>query len=201
MADVLKNLPASRMLPAGRYGASTGAAGVVTHALARTSATLIAGRGQTAAVVQAARTVFGLELCDLPRRAASGAMEFVGIGPGRWLVLDDGDGDALVEKLQSAFPGASVVDQSGGLMIFDVGGAKLAATLPKILSIDSDAASFPVGAAATTTASHINLTLWRTGTESWRFAVGRSYAPAFLRMLAVAAAEFGLDYGLGILIK
>jgi sarcosine oxidase subunit gamma len=197
VADVLKNLPASRMLPKGRYGAATGAAGVVAHEVTRASATLIAGRGQAAGVVQAASTAFRAELCDLPRRVEAGAMEFIGIGPGRWLVLDDGDGDALVEKLQSAFPCASVVDQSGGLMIFDVGGAKLAATLPKFLSIDIDAAAFPVGAAATTTAAHINLTIWRTGEENWRCAVGRSYAPAFLRMLAVAAAEFGLAYGMG----
>jgi sarcosine oxidase subunit gamma len=196
VADVLKNLPASRMLPKGRYGASTGAAGVVAHEVARASATLIAGRGQTSVVVQTARTVFGLELCDLPRRAASGAMEFVGIGPGRWLVLDDGDGDALVQKLQSAFPRASVVDQSGGLAVFDAAGTKIDATLPKFLAIDIDAAAFPVGAAATTTAGHINLTIWRTGSENWRCAVGRSYAPAFLRMLAAAAAEFGLAYAL-----
>ena len=197
MADVLKNLPASRMLASGRYGASTGAAGVVAHEIMRASATLIAGRGQTAAVVQAASTAFGVELCDLPRRVESGAMEFIGVGPGRWLVFDDGDGDALADKLQSALPRASVVDQSGGLAVFDVGGTKLAATLPKILSIDIDAAAFPVGAAATTTAAHINLTIWRTGAENWRCAVGRSYAPAFMRMLAVAAAEFGLAYGLG----
>lgn len=196
MADVLKNLPASRMLPGGRYGASTGAAGVVAHEIKRASATLIAGRGQTAAVVQAARTACGVELCDLPRRAVSGAMEFIGVGPGRWLVLDDGDGDALVAKLQSAFALlASVVDQSGGLAIFDVAGEKRAATLPKFLSIDIDDTAFPLGAAATTTAAHINLTIWRSGTENWRCAVGRSYAPAFLRMLAVAAAEFGLAYG------
>ncbi len=196
MADILRNLPASRMLPKGRYGAATGAAGVVADEAARASATLIAGRGQTPAVLQAARTTFGAELCDLPRRAVSGAMEFVGVGPGRWLVVDDGDGDALVERLQAAFPRASVVDQSGGLVIFDAGGAKLGAMLPKILAIDIDAAAFPVGAAATTTAGHINLTIWRTGAENCRCAVGRSYAPAFLRMLAVAAAEFGLSYGL-----
>jgi sarcosine oxidase subunit gamma len=196
VADVLKNLPASRILPKGRYGSSTGAAGVVAHEVARASATLIAGRGQTAAVVQAAKSAFGLELCDLPRRAVSGAMEFIGVGPGRWLVLDDGDGDALVQKLQSAFPRAAVVDQSGGLVIFDAGGAKLGATLPKFLAIDIDVAAFPVGAVATTTAGHINLTIWRTGSENWRCAVGRSYAPAFLRMLAVAAAEFGLAYAL-----
>jgi sarcosine oxidase subunit gamma len=185
------------MLPKGRYGASTRAAGVVAHEIARASATLIAGRGQTATVVEAAKSAFGLELCDLPRCAASGAMEFIGIGPGRWLVLDDGDGDALVEKLQSAFPRASVVDQSGGLAVFETAGTKIDATLPKFLAIDIDAATFPVGAVATTTAGHINLTIWRTGSENWRCAVGRSYAPAFLRMLAVAAAEFGLAYGLG----
>jgi sarcosine oxidase subunit gamma len=184
------------MLPRGRYGASYGAAGVLAHGITRASATLIAGRGQTAAVVQAAKTAFGVELCDLPRSAVSGAMEFIGVGPGRWLVLDDGDGDALVAKLQSAIaPLASVVDQSGGLAIFDAAGEKLAATLPKFLSIDIDDAAFPVGAAATIAAAHINLTIWRTGAENWRFAVGRSYAPAFLRMLAVAAAEFGLVYG------
>jgi methylglutamate dehydrogenase subunit D len=196
VADVLKNLPASRMPPKGRYGALTGAAGVVAHEIMRASATLIAGRGQTSAVVQAAKAVFGAELCDWPRSVQSGAMEFIGVGPGRWLVLDDGDGDALVRKLQLAFPRASVVDQSGGLAVFDAAGAKIDATLPKFLSIDIDAAAFPVCAAATTTAGHINLTIWRTGLQSWRFAVGRSYAPAFLRMLVVAAAEFGLDYGL-----
>ncbi len=91
------------MLPKGRYGASTGAAGVVADEVARASATLIAGRGQTAAVVRAAKSGFGLELCDLPRCAVSGAMEFIGVGPGRWLVLDDGDGDDAGRKTSIGF--------------------------------------------------------------------------------------------------
>ena len=119
MADVLKNLPASRMLPEGRYGASTGAAGVVADEITLASTTLIAGRGQTAAVVQAAKTAFGVELCDLPRRAVSGAMEFIGVGPGRWLVLDDGDGDALAGKtairLRAAGVGGRSIGRAGDL--------------------------------------------------------------------------------------
>jgi sarcosine oxidase subunit gamma len=192
VADVLNSLPVSRRLPAGHYGAL--ASGVSASEIFRAAATLIAGRGQGGLVVETARSALSVELVDGPRCAFSEGAEFIGIGPGRWLVTSEGDGEALTQRLDAAFaPQASVVDQSGGLVVFEASGARLAETLPKFVAIDLDESIFPVGAAATTTAAHINLTLWRVGPEIWRFAVGRSYAAAFLRLLAVSAAEFGFE--------
>jgi sarcosine oxidase subunit gamma len=194
VVDVLETVPISRRLPPGRHGAQTAVPGVTAGEIFRAAATLVAGRGQASIVMQAAKAAFGLELCDGPRCVASGSTEFIGAGPGRWLVLAEGESEALTQRLETAAaPQASVVDQSGGLVLFEASGEKIADALPKFLSIDIDASVFPVGAAATTTAAHVNLTVWLARPGCWRFAVGRSSAAAFLRILAVAAAEFGFE--------
>ena len=68
------------------------------------------------------------------------------------------------------------------------------AILAKLAPLDLNPDVFPVGAAATTTAAHVNMTLWRCEGGVWRFAVGRSFLAAFLRLFSCAAAEFGLDW-------
>ena len=193
MADVLNTLPVSRRLPAGHYGAATSAPGVVAVEILRAAAMLVAGRGQGGSVAATATAALGVPMVDGPCCAHADGFEFIGIGPGRWLVIAEGDGEALTQRLEASFAPASVVDQSGGLVIFEASGACLDKTLPKFVAVDLDDAIFPIGAAATTTAAHINLTLWRVGAESWRIAIGRSYAAAFLRLLAVSAAEFGFE--------
>jgi len=194
VADVLDSLPVSRRPPAGRYGAKDAIPGVVVVEIFRAAATLVAGRGGAAAVGAVAKAALGLELCDAPRCVAVGSTEYIGIGPGRWLVLSEGESEALTQSLEAAFaPQASIVDQSGALVLFEASGGKIAETLPKFIAIDIDPSVFPIGAAATTTAAHVNLTLWLAGPDRWRFAVGRSYVPAFLRILAFAAAESGLE--------
>jgi sarcosine oxidase subunit gamma len=196
VADVLDFLPVSRRLPPGRYGAKDAIPGVLVAELACAAATLVAGRGRGSFTSLNAEAFFGVPLSDEPRCvvAAAAAVEFIGVGPGRWLVLGEGESEALIQKLEAAFaPQASIVDQSGGLVLFEASGGKIAETLPKFIAIDIDPSVFPIGAAATTIAAHVNLTLWRAGPDCWRFAVGRSYAAAFLRILGVAAAEFGLE--------
>ncbi|MGO4872677.1 MAG: sarcosine oxidase subunit gamma family protein [Roseiarcus sp.] len=197
MTDVLASLPPSRRLAAGRYGAPGSSAGVLVREIARAAAVVVAGRGRSDAAARSASAAFGMEILDRPHRSASDALEFIGIGPGRWLALDAGDGDALVERLEAALsPIASVVDQSGGLEVFEATGAKIAHVLPKLVSIDVDPSVFPAGSAATTTAAgFINLTLWRVEADRWRFAVGRSFVCAFLRALASESAEYGLELG------
>ena len=200
MADVLHSLPVSRRLPAGRYGATNAIPGVVVAELARAAATVVAGRAQGSSTGLNAEAAFGVRLADNPRCVVAGgaAVEFIGIGPGRWLVLGEGESEALTQRLEAAFaPQASIIDQSGGLVIFEASGEKIAETLPKFIQIDIDHSVFPIGAAATTTAAHVNLTLWLVGPDRWRFAIGRSYAAAFLRILAVAAAEFGFELSCG----
>ena len=68
------------------------------------------------------------------------------------------------------------------------------ALLAKLAPIDLHPDVFPVGAAATTAAAHVNLTFWRCEGGAWRFVVGRSALAAFLRLFSCAAAEFGLDW-------
>jgi sarcosine oxidase subunit gamma len=162
----------------------------------RAAAILVAGRGQGSVVSLNAEAFFGVPLADGPRCgvATSDSVEFIGVGPGRWLVLGEGESERLIQRLEAAFaPLASIVDQSGGLVLFEASGGKIAETLPKFIAIDIDPSAFQDGAAATTTAAHVNMTLWRVGPDRWRFAVGRSYVAAFLRILVFAAAEFGLE--------
>jgi methylglutamate dehydrogenase subunit D len=195
VVDVLATFPPHRELVPGRYGASGATAGVKIRTLDCAVATLISGRGQIAALSASALEAFATELPSGPRWIAGRGVEFIGIGPGRWLVLAAGDSDALVDRLETVFaPNASVVDQSGGLVMYEATGAKIREVLPKLLAIDVDPTVFQPGSAATTSIAHIGVTVWldATGTR-WHFGVGRSFDAAFVRAVARAAAEYGLD--------
>ena len=195
MADPLASHPVTRRLPLGRHGAAT-AAPLVIREMPLAAATVIAGRGQAATIVAKATAAFGSAPVDGSVTVTAGDLDFVGIGPGRWLVLAPGDGEALVARLEGALaPEASIVDQSGGQVVFAVDGAASAEMLTKLLTIDLDAQVFPVGSAATTIAAHVGVTLWRTGADSWTFVVGRSYAVACERALVASAAEYGVTLG------
>jgi sarcosine oxidase subunit gamma len=194
VAEFLASLPLGKILPAGLYGAS--GAGVILRTIAAQACVLVAGR-DSAAVIAKARSAFAIELCDAPRLSAGGGIEFIGLGPGRWLVLSaQGDfaGD-LATRLEAACePEGSIFDQSGGLVILEAEGKDIGAVLAKLVAIDLHPSVFAVGAAATTTAAHVNLTLWLYEEGRWRFALGRSYLAAFLRAFSCSAAEFGLDW-------
>jgi len=185
MADVLANLPLGKPLPPGLYGAENGAR-VVLRAIALDVCTLVAG-GNRALVIESAKKL-DVELVDGPRLSGGESLAFVGTGPGRWLVLSPKNG--LAARLEAALTEASVFEQGGGLVVLEASGPAVGAVLAKLVPLDLE--KFADGDAATTTAAHINLTLWRR--DGWRFAVGRSYLPAFLRAFAGAAAEYGLDW-------
>lgn len=195
MADLLASHPVTRRLPAGFHGAKT-AAPVTIHEVALAGATVIAGRGLAATVAAKAGSAFGTTPVDGPKHTEAGDIAFLGIGPGRWLALAEGSGDALVERLEGALaPEASIVDQSGGQVVFEVSGGATVEMAAKILSLDLDLAVFPVGVVATTIADHVGVTLWRIAPDAFGFIVGRSYAGAFERVLAAASAEFGFTLG------
>jgi heterotetrameric sarcosine oxidase gamma subunit len=196
VTNILASFPPSKRLPAGRHGGPVPVPGVTVREIVRAAAILVAGRGQATTVIQIAKTDFGVEISNRPSCAAFGPFEFIGIGPGRWLVLTDGGGDTLTTRLESAFaPHASVTCQSGGLIVFEASGAAIADVLPKFIPVDLHPSAFPAGSAAAMAAAHVNLTLWLTAAGFWRFAAGRSYACAFLRVLASASAEYGLELG------
>ncbi|MBB4198829.1 hypothetical protein CCR94_09135 [Rhodoblastus sphagnicola] len=188
MADVLAVLPLGKPLPPGLHGAETFER-VALCRLPADACALVAGRDRETVIAKA--KALGATLCDGPRRSAGDNVAFIGTGPGRWLVLSQESG--LFTRLDKTFaPEASVFAQGGGLVVLEASGPALPAVLAKLVPLDLE--KFALGDAATTTAAHINLTLWRHDENHWRFVVGRSFLAAFLRAFACAAAEYGLDW-------
>jgi sarcosine oxidase subunit gamma len=188
VVDVLADLPLGRILPPGSYGAA--GPGVVLAQARREAATLAAGR-DGAALRAAVSSAFAASLIDAPCVSAGQGVEFVGVGPGRWLALSERPG--LNERLERAIGEAgSAFEQSGGLVVCQASGPALALWLAKLVPLGLDA--LPVGAAATTNVAHINVTLWRTAPGAICFALGLSFLAAFLRAAASAAAEYGFEW-------
>lgn len=191
MADFLASLPLGKLLPPGHHG-FLGAPEIRLKMVAADACTLVAG-GDLPAVIAKASDAFSVELMDGPRRSAGAGIEFIGIGPGRWLALAQETG--LAQRLEAALaPAASIFEQGGGLVLLEAEGGAIDRVLAKLAPLDLHPDVFPVGGAATTTASHVNMTFWRCEGAIWRFAVGRSFLAAFLRLFSCAAAEFGLDW-------
>ena len=195
MSNFLADLPPTKPLAPGRYGALPNTPGVRATRLDLALATLSAGRDAGLALSAAVEAACGAALPQGPHFAQGDNIGFVGIGPGRWTVVAQTDGEALVAKLE-AIAGAlgSVCDQSDGSVVFGLSGAKVREALVKMLNIDIDPAAFGKGSAATTHAALIGVTLWQPGDAPvYRVAVARSYALAFLRALAASAAEYGFE--------
>jgi methylglutamate dehydrogenase subunit D len=188
VADFLAHLPLGHILPPGAYGAA-GAAGVRLRRQTRQAATLVAGRDR-AALNAAVAKAFGVALIDAPQVSTGDDIAFVGIGPGRWLVLSQNAGLRL--RLERAVGASgSAFEQSGGLVVLEAGGPALPDVLAKLVALDLDPGVFPIGAAATTNVAHINVTFWKTAPGEVSFALGSSFVSAFLRVIAAAAAEYG----------
>ncbi|MFG1344951.1 sarcosine oxidase subunit gamma family protein [Xanthobacter autotrophicus DSM 431] len=193
MSDQLEQLAPTRLVPAGHYGPD-GATGVSARTVERLAlATLVARKGATASLLAAASAA-GLPLVDAPRLGTGAGLQAVGTGPGRWLVMAEGlEGPALVAWLKSLFPGlAAITDQSDANLVLDISGPKVREGLAKGVAVDLHPVAFEAGDAATTSVSHVGVTFWQMDdAPRYRFAVPRSFAPAFLRWLTASAQEYG----------
>lgn len=168
-------------------------------------ATVLVRKGQTGALSQRVRELFGVELPQGPRHVAGDGHTFAGTGPGAWLAIREGGGNAFAGSLQNSLRDlASVSDQSDGYAVLRLTGPNLRETLAKIIPIDVHPRAFAPGAVVSTVASHMGVTLWRLqdGAEGWpvfEVALFRSLAVSFWHALSEAAAEYGLamDEALG----
>jgi methylglutamate dehydrogenase subunit D len=197
VSDILASLPPDQPLAPGRYGAVSTAPAVKAATLDLALATLSAGRSTAAALSNTIFAGFGITLPQCAKYAAVGGIGFTGIGPGRWIVsAEKYSGEVLLEQLQTKIGAfGSACDQSDGSVVFELTGSCVRDTLAKMVDIDIDPVAFSAGSAATTPAALIGATLWQTdGAPTFRIAVARSYAPAFLRALAASAAEYGFEY-------
>lgn len=193
MPDLVQRLAPTRLVPEGHYG-PPGRAGVAARALEGCcAATLVARRG-AASRLAAAFAAAGLPLEDAPRVSRGAGLEAVGVGPGRWLVTAEGtDAPALLARLQALAAGlAAVTDQSDAHLLIEVSGEAAPDALAKGVAVDLHPSAFQAGDAATTAVAQVGVTFWRTEDgAAFRFAVPRSFAPAFLRWLTASAAEHG----------
>jgi sarcosine oxidase subunit gamma len=157
-------------------------------------ANLLVRKGQAAALASRLQERFGIGLPEGPRRAAAGPMAVLGTGPGAWLAISDEGGNAFAASLRDAVGDlASVVDQSDGLVIVALSGAKVRDLLCRLVAVDLDDRAFKVGDVAVTPAAHIGATLWRlddlpAGSAVFELAVHRSFAASFTDHLLEAAA-------------
>lgn len=182
----------------GRYGRDTASAGVTVGELRGAGlATVTARKGQRAALLEAARSAYGLELPATPRRAEGRDVAFIWLGPDQWLACSASAPLGGMEALLAApFAGlASIVDQSHGRTLLRVTGPHVRDALAKGLPIDLHPRAFKAGDAAATLVSHISVHLWQIDdTPTYEFAVARSLAQSFWHWLAVSGAQYGVEF-------
>ena len=164
-------------------------------------ATILLRAGQRAALAARFSELFALELPRGPVRVAAGDLCIAGTGPESWLAMERSGGNGFAASLRARLAGAaSVIDQSDGYAVLELGGRRACSTLEKLVPIDVHARAFAVGAVAGTVAAHIGTLLWRSaddahGHPTFGIAVPRSMAASFWHALVQSAGEFGLARG------
>jgi sarcosine oxidase subunit gamma len=157
-------------------------------------ATVMARKGQSAALAAAVKEQFDINLPLRPHGSGSDATSFLGTGPGRWLVTHDAGTPGFVRNLVQQLEGlASVVDQSDGVGVLRLTGPALLDVLAKGIAIDLSVTAFPAGSVAVTQIAHIGVTLWKVDeAPTFHVAAARSLAGSFLHWLEASAAATGL---------
>jgi methylglutamate dehydrogenase subunit D len=161
-----------------------------TLAIAR----IAARKGRTAELTRTLRERYGIDLPLGPNRAALNGRAFIGIGVDTWLATSNQELDSFATILRDAVDeSATVSDQIGAYRVWRLTGPHVRDVLAKLVSIDLHPSVFKAGCAASTTGSHIPLTLWRPAEypECIELAVPRSYGHDFEHLLGENAREFG----------
>jgi len=154
-------------------------------------ATVMARKGKFAELSVRVQTDYGIALQDAPKRVGAAGVTFIGVGPGKWLVVSQQPDAAFVPSLATQLAGlASVVEQSDGLALLHLSGPTLPSVLEKGFQIDC--AAFGADGAAVTSVHHVGATIWATGDGGFEIAVARSLVGGFLHWLESSAAVGGL---------
>ncbi len=181
----------------GRHGRRVGEAGVIATEVGDLGLALVAARkGRRAALMDAARAAFGVELPDVPRRVAGRDVAFIWSGPEQWLAhMQPAPAAGMESVLAGSLVGlASIVDQSHGRTVLRVTGPRVRDALAKGFPIDLRPSAFKMGDTAVTSVAHIGAQLWQTDdAPTYEIAVARGFALSFWHWLEASAAEYGLE--------
>ncbi len=184
----------------GRYGYPAGKAGVVARERRNVAmASVIARRGQGAALSAKIKARTGLELPVTPRFSGVNHLGFLWMAPGQWMASAEGEAGAIFarELAQDLTGLAAVTDQSDGRVLIRVSGGRVRDMLAKGCMIDLHAGVFNPGSTAITSIALLTVQVTRlpddTGLPVFELAVMRSFAANLWHWLEGSAAEFGLD--------
>ena len=190
--------PLSPLAPVWRPGPNRNASGEAGVILAETRPGSIvqvtAWPGHEGAVRALIANRTGL---DLPAADGSGAAgetrSAFGIGPGRFLVIDqaEGFGADLAAAVLAEF--GAVTDLSHGRVVLRVSGAKAEWVLSKLFAIDFAQGAFPEGDGRATVHHDVLAQIQRTGPDRFDLVIFRSFARSFWTMLCHASEEVGYE--------
>jgi sarcosine oxidase subunit gamma len=161
-------------------------------------ATILVKKGQGKVLAQRLQERYSITLPQGPQRAHSGNMSLIGTGPGAWFATSEHGGNSFAAELSSSLGElASISDQTDGYAVLRLSGPRLRDALAKLIPLDLYSSAFAVGQAASTSAAHIGVTLWRLeddahGAPVFEIALYRSFASSFWHALIESAAEFGV---------
>lgn len=148
---------------------------------------------------EAAACGFGADIPAIPCRANhTGARAALWLGPDEWLLLaPESDSGALGLALTAALRDVphSLVDVSHRQIGCSITGPAAAELLSSGCPLDLDTRAFPVDMCTRTLLAKAEVVLWRTGTETFRLEVWRSFAAYVSQFLAEAARGMSVSEG------
>lgn len=112
------------------------------------------------------------------------------LGPDEWLLLAE-RGEDLSAAIEAAASGPhALVDVSHRQIGITVSGPLAEAVLNAGCPLDLSEAAFPVGMATRTVFAKAEIVLWRTGAQTFRIEIWRSFASYLQGLLTDAAREY-----------
>ena len=187
--------PLAPVIRYGRFGRTDGEAGVsLSEAAPGSIVQVTVWPGGEQAAIDAIWKLTGLELSARPGHGVVARSNAgFGIGPGRFLLVDDEEG--LEQRLRGAIPGliGAVTDLTHGRTAIRIAGPKAEWVLAKLFAIDFSAAAFPLSHGVATKHHEIFAQIHRTAADGFDIYVFRSFARSFWKALRHAAEEVGYD--------
>jgi heterotetrameric sarcosine oxidase gamma subunit len=152
-------------------------------------ANIIARKGKLPDLADSFRTHLGIELPQGPRRAHRNGLAVLGIGPGKWLAIDESPAFAGMRDLASAVDGtASLIEQSAAFAMLRVSGPAAGKVLQKGVHLDLHPDVFGVDHVAVTRLGQIGATLWKIDTiPTFQIAFPRSMAASLCHWLGASS--------------
>lgn len=180
----------------GRSGVRTGPPGLVLQELSRVEIVSLAARkGKAAALADAVRGRWGVDLPTTPRVVESGRTAIAWSGSDLWLALEDGGDGAVERDLRDVAAGiASLTAQGDGRVVLRLSGPAVRSVLSGAVPVDLHPRTFRPGDTAITLAGHVGIQLRQVDdAPTFEILAFRGYAGSLFGLLYDAGLKFGVE--------